>query len=152
MSNMSKAVELICDNIAGKRVLEAACGSGEFTLEAAKTAAHVDCIDLDGQRLLPEIAQQGNVAFWEMDASAMAFPDNSFDTVVLYNAVGHIGDRLEKVIDECVRVAKGTGGVYIISSWMMDKCAIEDDVLPLLRNKGVIFNQEKPSPFTMVRF
>jgi len=110
-----QAVELIAPAIAGRRLLEVACGSAEFSLAAAEIAAQVDCIDLDDTRLLPEVSEQENICFRRMDAAAMRFEDESFDTAVLYNAASHLSDALPAVLDECLRVLR-PGGLLVFMS------------------------------------
>ncbi len=148
MHAADRAVQAIAENVAGKRVLEVACGCGAFALAAAKTAAQVDCIDLDASRLLPEVAAEGRVAFRLMDAEDMAYPDGSFDAAVIYNAIGHVAEGLARVIAECRRVAART---IVISSWKMDEVVIEERLLPLLREEGLPFAAETQGAFTIVR-
>ncbi len=151
MSNVSMAVDTIYTEIEGRHVLEVGCGSGEFSLEAARGAAQVECLDLTAARLLDAVRETANINFWEMDAAEMPFADDSIDTAVMYNAAGHIGDKLPQVVAECLRVVRHGGGVHIISSWMLDKCAINDDVLPYLRGKELPFTRREVGSLLMVR-
>ena len=88
-------------DIVSKRVLEPACGCAEFSVAAATHAAEVVCFDLDDKRLDPTVRQILKLRFEIMDATAMRFPDGSFDTVVLYNAIGHLAHIAEPVLWEC---------------------------------------------------
>ena len=56
--------------IDGQEVLEVACGSGDFSLIAARSAAHVACIDLDTCRLQPAVLTSPGVTFQRMDNKA----------------------------------------------------------------------------------
>lgn len=130
MSNVSKAVEAIKEDVAGKTILEVACGSAEFSIEAAKTAAKVVCIDAETARIPADLP--ANVEFARMDATAMTCADASFDTVVMYNAMGRLEDVLGPVLAQCRRVVKPGGQIYAISTWMMEKYVIEQQLLPAL--------------------
>ena len=50
----------------------------------------------------------------------MTYGGASFDTVVLYNAIGHLADIAELVLSECLRVIRSRGCIYITSFfvWM----------------------------------
>lgn len=95
------AVRLPENSIRNQTVLEAACGCGEFSLAAAKPASSVICIDLENKRLCPALLQHERIVFHVMDAMRMQFPDRTFDTVVLYNALAHLEPVLDCVLMEC---------------------------------------------------
>ena len=58
--------------------------------------------------------------FQIMDAARMSYPDNTFDTVVIYNAFFHIRDQWDEIEKECRRVLKRTGILYVIGTWSLD--------------------------------
>lgn len=150
MTRVEKVVKNLHQDLENKSVLEVACGCAEFSIAASKVASHVDCIDLDSFRLRPEITQCANLHFQAMDATAMTFPDGSFNTVVLYNAIGHLEHILESVIQECLRVLRQVGNVYIISSFKLDQAVIRERLLPMLAEKGIKYAVEEKL-FTYVR-
>ena len=78
----------------------------------------VYCIDLDDGRLDSELME--NVHFQIMDASKMAFTDSTFDTVVLYNAFSHIQSQWFEIKQECMRVLKTNGVIYVVGTWKID--------------------------------
>ena len=135
MKRAEQALAHIAENINGKAVLEVACGCAEFSLCAAKTAESVTGIDLDYLRLPPQARKTEGFTFVIMDATNMTFADESFDTVVMYNAVGHLCAVLEKVLKECVRMTKNGGKIFVISSFGMDMPVIDEKLLPLLAKK-----------------
>ena len=90
LSRAAQAARLLSPHLAGLDVLEIACGTADFSLAAAETARSVTAIDLDDCRLSPAARSTDGVRFQRMDAAAMTFPDGSFDTAVLYNALGHL--------------------------------------------------------------
>ena len=49
------------------------------------------------------------MTFQIMDAARMSYPDNTFDTVVIYNAFFHIRDQWDEIEKECRRVLKTHG-------------------------------------------
>lgn len=151
MTRAEQAVELIAPAIDRRDVLEVACGSGEFSLAAAETAASVVCIDLDNSRLLPGIGEQENLRFRRMDAAAMRFGNGSFDTVVLCNALFHLDDMLPAVLDECLRVLRPGGLLCAISSWSLDKPVLTDTLLPLIEARGLRYRLSMQDPFMWVQ-
>lgn len=119
MKKTDALVRLLSTDIEHKDILEVACGTAEFSVSAARIARYVACIDLDDGRL-NDLAKQSNIHFQTMDASKMTFPDNSFDTVFIYNALSHIQSQWNEIQRECKRVIKETGKIYIVGTWKLD--------------------------------
>lgn len=151
MKRVEQATAHIEENIIGKSVLEVACGCAEFSMYAANIAKSVDGIDLDCLRLPPQARKTEGFTFTLMDATNMAFEAESFDTVVMYNAVGHLGAVLEKVLKECVRVTKSGGSIFVISSFRMDMPVIDEKLLPLLAKKHIDYAEENDGTFRYVK-
>ena len=151
MKRVETAISRLKPDIDGKRVLEPACGCAEFSIAATAHAAEVVCFDLDDQRLNPEATHTERLCFEIMDATAMRFPDGSFDTVVLYNAIGHLAHIAEPVLRECLRVVNTTGVVWIVSSFRMDKTVIQETLLPLLDNMELSHSTQEDSVYTYVQ-
>ncbi len=137
MTRAAQAAERLSAVIANCDVLEVACGTAEFSIAAAELAATVTCIDLDDSRLLSEVHKRENIVFRTMDTAAMRFGNNSFDTVVLYNAAFHVAEQLPAVLDECLRVLRPGGVLCVISSWKLDYAVITDTLLPLADARGL---------------
>lgn len=110
----------ILGEIEGKEILEAACGTAEFSLSAAGYAKRITCIDVDESRLDREARERENICFRIMDASKMDFEDNTFDTIVLYNALYHIKEQYNEILAECRRVLKPEGHIFLIATWKLD--------------------------------
>lgn len=89
MKKTDKLVQLLNSHIEDKDILEVACGGAEFSISASTMAKSVSCIDLDDSRL-NELINHTDIKFQIMDASKMDYPDDSFDTIVIYNAFYHI--------------------------------------------------------------
>lgn len=151
MKRTEQVLAHIAENIRRKDVLEVACGCAEFSLCAAKTAESVTGIDLDYLRLPPQACKTEGFTFVIMDATNMSFADESFDTVVMYNAVGHLCAVLEKVLKECVRVTKNGGKIFVISSFRMDMPVIDEKLLPILKKKQISFETEKDDIFIYIK-
>ena len=50
----------------------------------------------------------------------MSYPDNTFDTIVIYNAFFHLRDQWDEIEKECRRVLKAEGIIYVIGTWKLD--------------------------------
>lgn len=77
----------------------------------------------------------------------MDYPSASFDTVVLYNTIAHLGPALEQVMDECLRVLRPGGTLLVISSFKMDKNVICEELIPLLKRKKIRWEDGEISAF-----
>ncbi len=111
----------------GMHILDAGCGTGNFSLKMAAMGASVHGVDLS----VPMIAYArekkemsgdgGRLRFDVMDLYHLAFEDNTFDAVVSMAAFEFIHDDL-KVLREFMRVVK-PGGMILVgtitgdSSW-----------------------------------
>ncbi len=151
MKRVDAAVERMSPDLIGKRVLEPACGCGEFAVAAAEIAGQVVCSDLDEGRLSPRVKTTPGLRFERMDAACTGCADGSFDTVVLYNAIGHLAHIAGPVLRECRRVVGDAGAIWIVSSFRMDKAVIRETVLPLLEQMGLPHSLDDDSVFTFLR-
>lgn len=50
----------------------------------------------------------------------MAFPDEMFDMVMLYNALFHIRSQWTEIERECKRVLKAGGSLFLVATWKPD--------------------------------
>ena len=151
MKRVEIAISRLMPDIDGKRVLEPACGCAEFSIAAAAHAAETVCFDLDDKRLDPTVRQTLRLRFDVMDATSMQYPENCFDTVVLYNAIGHLAHIAEPVLWECLRVVNRSGAVWIVSSFRMDKTVIQQTVLPLLDQMNLEYTLQDNDAFAYLR-
>ena len=149
-SRVAQAARLRSPHLTGRDVLEIACGTADFSLAAAETARSVTAIDLDDCRLSPAVRSGGSVCFQRMDAAALSFPDGSFDTAVLYNALGHLTAILPAVLSEARRVLRPGGALIVCSSFSLDKTAMEEHFLPLLSERGLPFSRREEGPFRIL--
>lgn len=99
-----------------KDVLEVACGSGQglgFLAEKAKSITAGDY----SEKIL-NIAKRhysNRFTLVQFDAQNMPFSDNSFDVIILFEAIYYIPDA-EKFVSECRRVLKLGGEVLIATA------------------------------------
>ena len=118
MKTTDLLVNLLLADIENRTVLEAACGAADFSISASACSDSVHCIDLDGGRLGSKLAE--NLHFQIMDASKMDYADDTFDTVVFYNAFYHIQSQWMDIEQECRRVLKTDGVIYVVGTWKLD--------------------------------
>ena len=149
-SRAARAARLLSSHLTGRDILEIACGTADFSLAAAETARGVTAIDLDDCRLSPAVRSGGSVCFQRMDAAALSFPDGSFDTAVLYYALGHLTAILPAVLSEALRVLRPGGALIVCSSFSLDKTAMEEHFLPLLSERGLPFSRREEGPFRIL--
>lgn len=149
-SRAAQAARLLSPHLTGQDILEIACGTADFSLAAAETARSVTAIDLDDCRLSPAARSGGSVCFQRMDAAALSFPDGSFDTAVLYNALGHLTAILPELLSEAFRVLRPGGALLVCSSFSLDKTAMEEHFLPLLSERGLPFSRREEGPFRIL--
>lgn len=69
----------------------------------------------------------------------------------MYNAIGHLGAVLEKVLKECLRVTKPGGAIFVISSFRMDMPVIDEKLMPLLTKKQIAFAEESDGTFCYIK-
>jgi SAM-dependent methyltransferase len=106
----------------GTNVLDAACGTGNLAVIAARRGCVTSGLDLASNLVAQarERARQESLSidFTQGDAEAMPYPDASFDGVVsMYGVM--FAPRPERVVSELVRVTK-PGGFIALANWTPD--------------------------------
>lgn len=107
-----------CQIGAGRRVLDATAGDGNFAILAATRGADGTACDLS-QRMVERgrarTAAEGLAIAWgEADVEGMPFPDSAFDIVAsVFGAM--FGPRPDSVVDELFRVA-APGGLVAMAN------------------------------------
>ncbi len=94
---------------AGERVLDIGCGRGHLVRALAEGGIDAWGIDLNPKAR--EVAEHDTVR--TMSATALEFPDGSFDAVVSFHALEHIPDA-GAAITEAARVVKAGGKVLLV--------------------------------------
>ena len=95
--------------VAGKEVLDVACGAGIGTDYLRKSgAACCQGFDRDREAIEYATAAYQNCIFVQGDAAHLSLPDSSVDVVVSFETLEHVGDHKEFLL-ECKRVLRPNG-------------------------------------------
>lgn len=99
---------LLTIDLKGKEVLVIGCGFGDDALRLAKLGAKVSAFDLSPESLdiAAALAQREHldIAFEQMPAEAMRYPNDKFDLIVARDILHHVD--IPKAMREIVRVAR----------------------------------------------
>ena len=103
----------------GDRVLDVACGPGNFTRDFAAPAGDGLVVGIDASAPMLEVAVRDtaseNVAYVRGDAGALPFRDGSFDAVCCFAAL-YLIEQPMRALAEIVRVLAPGGRVALLSS------------------------------------
>jgi SAM-dependent methyltransferase len=102
--------------VAGRKVLDIACGAGYGSALLARTATRVVGADISQAAVdhaSARYASISNVEFRQADGTALPFADGSFDVVVSFETIEHLEPQ-EAFLDEVRRVLR-PGGLVIMS-------------------------------------
>ena len=99
----------------GMRLLDVASGPGYVAAVAAAQGARVTGVDFSAPMVARARSVNPAVDFQEGDAEALAFPDGSFDAVVMNFGMLHLA-RPERAMTEAARVLKPAGR-YAFTVW-----------------------------------
>jgi SAM-dependent methyltransferase len=99
----------------GGRVLDVATGPGYVAAAAARRGASVVGVDFSAAMVAEARRHHPAVEFQEGDAEALAFPERSFDAVVMNFGLLHLG-RPEQALAEAYRVLR-SGGKVAFTVW-----------------------------------
>lgn len=131
----------------GDRVLDVACGPGNFTRDFASRAGGGLVVGLDASATMLAVAVRetacGNVAYVRGDAADLPFRSDSFDAACCFAALYLIGEPM-RALEEIVRVLAPGGRVALLASCSrgaLPASAVDAVVRPL---SGVrIFDREE---------
>ena len=105
--------------VAGRRVLDAACGEGYGAALLAGVAHHVIGVDIDQAVVAAASARYGerdNVVFRASSVTKLPLPDASVDVVVSFETIEHLEAADQpRMLAEFARVL-APGGILIVSS------------------------------------
>jgi SAM-dependent methyltransferase len=120
--DMSDERRMACEMLElseGDRVLDVACGPGNFTADFARATGEGLAVGLDASAAMLASAVRTNAApnvvYVRGDASALPFADASFDAVCCFAAL-YLIERPMDAVDEIVRVLAPGGRVALMSS------------------------------------
>lgn len=100
----------------GKRVLDAACGTG-YGAALLKRAGAEEVVAIDVADAVIAVARDqvgGDIDFEVADLTSLPYPAHSFDLVVCFEAIEHV-EEPEVVLDELARVL-APDGMLLVSS------------------------------------
>jgi SAM-dependent methyltransferase len=101
------------------RVLDVACGPGNFTRDFAHAAADGLVVGIDASETMLRVAaretERANVAYMRGDACELPFRDNCFDAVCCFAAL-YLIEQPMRALDEIVRVLAPGGRVALLAS------------------------------------
>lgn len=92
----------------GRDVLEVGCGTGLILARLARSAKSARGVDLSPGML--EHARKRGLEVSEASATALPFPDSSFDVVCSFKVLAHVPD-IEQALSEMARVCRPGGQV-----------------------------------------
>jgi SAM-dependent methyltransferase len=99
----------------GQRLLDAACGTGNYTLALQHRGASVSGVDASGLMLAAARARSSTIAWVQARVEWLPFVSASFDTITCVNAVHHFGD-VEQAFAEFQRILKPGGRLAIFTN------------------------------------
>lgn len=101
--------------VEGKDVLEAACGAGQGLGYLAHKAKRVVAGDID-EEIVKKANDyyKGSFDILKIDACDLPFEDNSFDAIILFEAIYYLREP-EKFVSQCQRILRDNGLVLISS-------------------------------------
>jgi ubiquinone/menaquinone biosynthesis C-methylase UbiE len=103
----------------GDRVLDVACGPGNFTRGFASATGQGLVVGVDASETMLALAvrktRNANAAYVRADACALPFRDGSFDAICCFAAL-YLIERPMQALDEIARVLAPGGRVALLSS------------------------------------
>jgi len=102
--------------VAGREVLDVACGEGYGSALLARSARRVTGVDVASDVVAharARYASHTNLTFREADCAALPFADASFDAVVSFETIEHVAAQ-QMFLDEVRRVLR-SDGIFILS-------------------------------------
>ena len=130
-----EAVSFIVDSVelSGKNILDIGTGQGFAAVEIARRGIPVVTVDISEENLheayLNAIAESVEelIEFHLLDAGKLSFEDESFDLVVMVNALHHIED-FEKIASEISRVLR-VGGIFVTADFTEEGFGILNSIM-----------------------
>lgn len=107
------------DMFRDKTIVDIGCGAGGKSLyyasRGAKEVIGVEILEKyrdEAENLAAELSLADKFRFVCADAAALPFADGSIDTIIMNDAMEHVANP-EAVIDECLRVLKAGGRLFV---------------------------------------
>jgi len=90
-------------NNAGNKILDVGCATGEYCQRLNELG--FKCVGVDINSDYVAKAKENGMKAYVMDGKSLDFPDNSFDSVLLFEVLEHV-DNPDGVLKEAKRVAR----------------------------------------------
>jgi demethylmenaquinone methyltransferase/2-methoxy-6-polyprenyl-1,4-benzoquinol methylase len=97
----------------GDRVLDAACGTGDLAIEAARAGARVTGLDFSAEMLVRARRKAPQLEWVEGDLLALQFDDASYDAATIGFGIRNVAD-LEAGLRELRRVVRPGGRLGVL--------------------------------------
>lgn len=137
---------LMRPKVKGRLVLELATGTGLISKSISASARKIIATDYSEKMIAH--ARRGrtpkNVSFRVMDATDIKYPDNTFEVVIISNAL-HIMPQPEKALSEAKRVLR-PGGILIAPTYTHGKMTSSRKLLSKLLQAFGLRVESKWSP------
>ncbi len=129
--------------IKGKRVLELACGPGLIAKHVADVAESMVATDFSNKMLIQAAKGKNpdNLVYEWADASDLKYDDESFDVVIIGNAL-HVVPQPDKVLAEIKRVLKPDGLLIAPTFIHKEKDGATALTSRILEMAGIRFNSK----------
>jgi GT2 family glycosyltransferase/glycosyltransferase involved in cell wall biosynthesis len=107
---------MVLDIVAGKAVLDVACGEGYGSYLMADVARSVIGVDISDETVqhASSAYKKPNLTFNQGSATDLNFPDASFDVVVSFETIEHLAEQAEMLAE--IRRVLRPDGLLVISS------------------------------------
>ena len=113
--NALDMVEAAFAPLAGKRLLDVGCGSGELSRALAERGARPVGVDPNPEALRRACAVGPGAAFVQAAAESLPLPDASMAGVVFLNSLHHVPEAaMAQALREAARVVMDDGAVVVI--------------------------------------
>ena len=99
----------------GDRLLDIGCGDGFFSQRFfSQRCAQIDAIDIEPSAIQAAVANHAaaNIRYYERDAVAQPFPQESYDVIVWDGALGHFAPDTTGLMLQKISRALARGGVF----------------------------------------
>lgn len=106
-----RAIHRVAPDLSAREVLEVGGGRSGLA-RLLYPGAHVTTVDVEEQYAAAEMNQDPQVRFVVADATALPFPDASFDIVTFFDVLEHIPDDA-RAVEEALRVVRPGGFVLV---------------------------------------
>lgn len=129
-------------DMAGKRVLDAMCGSGQLSEFLIKESCRLHALDLSEQQISLYKQRFPSVPTLVRSILDTGFPDNWFDVVLVFGGLHHVHPHVASAVREIRRILK-PGGYFLLGE--PHACSLVDRARQLWYKKDPLFMDNEAS-------